>query len=63
VDHLPPGSRSSHRHWHEIEDDFINLISSKLVLVDGTKTPLRAGDTAHSQVWLILILTAQSKLC
>ena len=43
---LPPGSRSSHRHWHETEDEFVYVLSGELVLVEDTETVLRAGDTA-----------------
>jgi uncharacterized cupin superfamily protein len=46
LERLPPGSRSSHRHWHETEDEFIYLISGELVLVEDTETLLRAGDAA-----------------
>lgn len=43
---LPPGSRSSHRHWHETEDEFVYMLSGELVLVEETETVLRAGDAA-----------------
>jgi len=43
---LPPGSRSSHRHWHETEDEFVYVLSGELVLVEDTETVLRAGDAA-----------------
>ena len=43
---LPPGSRSSHRHWHEAEDELVFVLSGELVLVEDTETVLRAGDAA-----------------
>lgn len=46
LERLPPGSRSSHRHWHETEDEFIYLISGALVLIEDAETPLAAGDAA-----------------
>lgn len=30
---LEPGAKSSHRHWHEKEDEFIYVLSGELVLV------------------------------
>jgi uncharacterized cupin superfamily protein len=44
LDELPPGSRSSHRHWHETEDEFVFVLSGELVLVEEEETTLRAGD-------------------
>ena len=49
LERLPPGSRSSHRHWHETEDEFIYLISGKLVLIEDQETLLRPGDAAGWQ--------------
>ena len=46
LERLPPGSRSSHRHWHETEDEFIYMISGELVLIEDHETLLRAGDAA-----------------
>jgi uncharacterized cupin superfamily protein len=46
LEELPPGSRSSHRHWHETEDEFVLVISGELVLVEEEETTLRAGDAA-----------------
>lgn len=43
---LPPGSRSSHRHWHETEDEFVYVVSGELVLVEDEESVLRAGDAA-----------------
>lgn len=44
---LPPGAWSAQRHWHETEDEFIQVLAGAVVLVtdDGEET-LRAGDCA-----------------
>jgi len=49
LERLPSGSRSSHRHWHETEDEFIYLISGELVLIEDEETILVAGDAAGWQ--------------
>lgn len=42
---LKPGAWSSQRHWHEHEDEFVYIISGKLVLIeDDGETVLRPGD-------------------
>ncbi len=46
LERLPPGSRSSHRHWHETEDELVYMISGELVLIENTETTLVAGDAA-----------------
>ncbi|MEX3009796.1 cupin domain-containing protein [Hoeflea sp. TYP-13] len=46
LERLPPGSRSSHRHWHETEDEFVYVISGELVLIEDKETLLQAGDAA-----------------
>jgi uncharacterized cupin superfamily protein len=46
VERLPPGSRSSFRHWHETEDEFAYVLEGELVLVEDTETLLKAGDAA-----------------
>jgi uncharacterized cupin superfamily protein len=46
LERLPPGSRSSHRHWHETEDEFVFVISGELVLVEDEETTLHPGDAA-----------------
>jgi uncharacterized cupin superfamily protein len=46
LERLPPGSRSSHRHWHESEDELVYLLEGELVLIETTETVLRAGDAA-----------------
>lgn len=44
---LAPGARSSLRHWHERQDEFIFVLEGELMLVeDGGETLLRAGDAA-----------------
>jgi uncharacterized cupin superfamily protein len=44
---LHPGGKSSMRHWHESEDEFVYVLSGELTLVeDGGDTALRAGDAA-----------------
>jgi uncharacterized cupin superfamily protein len=44
---LKPGSASSHRHWHEDEDEFVVMLAGEAVLVeDGARTLLHAGDMA-----------------
>lgn len=44
---LKPGAGSSHRHWHEDEDEFVILLSGEAVLVeDEGRTLLIAGDMA-----------------
>jgi uncharacterized cupin superfamily protein len=46
LERLPPGSRSSHRHWHETEDELIYMISGELVLIEDEEILLQAGDAA-----------------
>ncbi len=44
---LEPGARSSMRHWHENEDEFVMAIEGDLVLIeDEGETPLAPGDCA-----------------
>ncbi|HLP68873.1 MAG TPA: cupin domain-containing protein [Rhizobium sp.] len=44
---LPPGSFSSHKHWHEKEDEFIFVIAGTVTLNEGdTLTEMRPGDAA-----------------
>ena len=47
VEMLRPGSRSSERHWHEEEDEFLYVISGEATVVeeDGAHL-LRPGDAA-----------------
>lgn len=46
LERLPPGSQSSHRHWHETEDEFVFVVSGELVLIEDSEVVLRAGDAA-----------------
>lgn len=46
IEELPPGSHSSHRHWHKNEDELVYILSGEVVLVEDTETTLRAGDVA-----------------
>ncbi len=44
---LPPGAWSSQRHWHDVEDEFVYVISGEVVLVtDDGDTVLHPGDCA-----------------
>jgi uncharacterized cupin superfamily protein len=45
--HLAPGAKSSMRHWHEVEDEFVWVTQGVLVMVtnDG-ETEMRVGDCA-----------------
>lgn len=44
---LTPGAWSSQRHWHADEDEMVIMLAGEAVLVeDGERTPLRAGDIA-----------------
>ena len=46
IEVLPPGSRSSFRHWHETEDEMVYMLAGEAVLVEDHETTLRAGDCA-----------------
>jgi uncharacterized cupin superfamily protein len=46
VESLPPGSRSSFRHWHETEDELVFVLEGELVLVEDAESVLKAGDAA-----------------
>ena len=44
---LLPQSKTALRHWHEIDDEFVIVISGEVVLrEEGGETILRAGDCA-----------------
>jgi uncharacterized cupin superfamily protein len=44
---LHPGSWSSQRHWHRLEDEFVFVVEGEVVLVtDSGEEVLRAGDSA-----------------
>jgi uncharacterized cupin superfamily protein len=41
---LKPGAASSHRHWHENEDELVYVLEGEVVLCeDGGETVLKAG--------------------
>jgi uncharacterized cupin superfamily protein len=42
LERLPPGSRSSHRHWHETEDELVYILQGEVVLIEADETVLRA---------------------
>lgn len=47
VETLPPGSFSSHKHWHEREDEFVYVLSGTVTLNEGDRlTEMRPGDAA-----------------
>jgi uncharacterized cupin superfamily protein len=44
---LPPGTWSSQRHWHSVDDEFIYVVDGEVVLVtDAGEEVLKAGDSA-----------------
>lgn len=43
---LPPGSRSSFRHWHETEDELVYMLSGTVILIEDDETPMHPGDVA-----------------
>jgi uncharacterized cupin superfamily protein len=44
---LKPGAASSHRHWHEAEDELVFVLEGEVVLIeDAGETLLRPGDAA-----------------
>lgn len=44
---LQPGAKSSLRHWHQNEDEFVMVVSGICTLVDDTgETHMHAGDCA-----------------
>ncbi len=46
IERLPPGSRSSFRHWHETEDELVYVLSGEVILVEDTESLLKAGEAA-----------------
>lgn len=40
---MQPGAWSSHRHWHEREDEFIYVLEGEITLVNDTR-----GTSAHA---------------
>lgn len=44
---LEPGAKSSLRHWHMHEDEFVMVTDGELVLIENDgETPMHAGDCA-----------------
>jgi uncharacterized cupin superfamily protein len=44
---LPPGSRSSLRHWHQHEDEMIYMLEGEVIVHEGaSQTPLLPEDAA-----------------
>ena len=47
VETLHPGARSSDKHWHEKEDEFLYVLAGEVTVVEGeTEAVLRSGDAA-----------------
>ena len=46
LERLPPGSRSSFRHWHETEDELVYVLEGEVVLIEDEESVLRVGDAA-----------------
>ena len=47
VETLEPGSRSSERHWHEKEEEFLYLISGEAILIENDgEHVMHPGDAA-----------------
>lgn len=47
IETLPPGSRSSIKHWHSAEDELVHLLEGELVLHEGDEEfLLKSGDSA-----------------
>ena len=44
---LEPGARSSLRHWHQMEDEFVMVLEGELILLqDAGEIPMGPGDCA-----------------
>ncbi len=47
VEILPPGSRSSIKHWHASEDEMVYMLEGEVLLHEGDSvSPLKAGEAA-----------------
>jgi uncharacterized cupin superfamily protein len=47
VQTLHPGARSSNKHWHENEDEFLYVLSGEVTVTEGAEAQvLQAGDAA-----------------
>ena len=48
VDTLHPGARSSDKHWHEKEDEFLYVLAGEVTVIeDDAEALLHAGDAAY----------------
>jgi uncharacterized cupin superfamily protein len=55
VEFLPPGSKSSIKHWHAEEDEFIFMLSGTVVLHEGdSETDFSAGEVASFKAGVAL---------
>lgn len=47
IEVLPPGSKSSLKHWHQEEDELVYMLDGEVVLREGeSEVVMRPGDTA-----------------
>ncbi|MBW4699310.1 MAG: cupin domain-containing protein [Aphanocapsa lilacina HA4352-LM1] len=47
IEELQPGSRSSIKHWHSVEDEMVFVLEGEITLIEGVEEKLlRAGDAA-----------------
>ncbi len=46
LERLPPGARSSLRHWHAGEDEMVYVLEGRVTLVEDAETELGPGDAA-----------------
>lgn len=47
IEILPPGSRSSIKHWHSAEDEMVYVLEGAITLIEGdSETLLNPGDAA-----------------
>lgn len=46
LEELPPGARSSFRHWHEGEDEFVYVLQGQVTLIEDQESQLGPGDCA-----------------
>jgi uncharacterized cupin superfamily protein len=46
IEELAPGSASSHRHWHENEDEMVYMLEGTAILIEDTETELNPGYVA-----------------
>ena len=50
VETLEPGSRSSERHWHEQEDEFLYLLAGEATVLDNDYLPVPLTTVNRSPV-------------